>query len=113
LHSSPDGATDGAILPDHKEDLIQAARTDRAFRAQIVLLGEIGEGSRQKSFLPSVVRSRRTTGLKYSISVGVVDADEFLDKMAMPPPTDEKQAKFRMIKYLNQELGRAAAALHT
>ncbi len=86
---------------DDKDSIIERARTDRSFRAQLVLISEVWAGDRQKSFRPSLVRIRKTLGLKIRMELGVVDLEEFLIQLKQPASTSVDPS--HTIDYLNEE----------
>ena len=61
------------------------ARRDRAVRGEIILMGEIMDGSRQREFNLGLVRVRKSSGVRVEMKVGVVPLRAFTDSFGVPP----------------------------
>ncbi len=63
-----------------KQELIDRCRTCRQTRAEIMILGEVASGSRQKAFRPSIVHIRRSVGLRFSSKVRSATTESFVGR---------------------------------
>ncbi len=85
--------------------------TDRAFRAEIVLMGEIWSGKCTKGFRSSLVRMHHTLGMRVEVQVALVDEHVFNARMGMPPDSIGSTAAMTKLFELTDEEGQDIKAI--
>jgi hypothetical protein len=95
-----------------RDDVVQKAVNDRMFRGELLIMSEMMDGRRQQDFRASIVNMKHSMGIKFSVSVAIVDHAEFLRVLKMTPNfDDDKEVQYRSIEYTNEEMERLKAVV--
>lgn len=87
-----------------RTDLVAKAKSDRNFRADLMLMSEIQAGDRQRELRPSIVRVLHTMGFRVENTVALVDTEVFSARLGIPPGSlGTTAAVGQVTSYINEE----------
>jgi hypothetical protein len=82
----------GTFVESHPEvpkpELVERAKSDRRFRAELMLIGDLLQhGDMRKPFRPALVQLNHTIGMKISRRVAIVNVEDFMahEQLGMNP----------------------------